>query len=330
MVLLHSNYTYPEFNAAIGSFHMAVFFFVAGLFAKGKDTSISSVIKKSFYQLIIPYFAFSLIALSYGWVYPYLHPDLYYTDRSFTDIFKKAIIGILLMRDRVTDYAFLPGVGLWFLSSLFWCRVLFSIWIHDNKRDWYALRLLIIAFLLVCYYFKISYLAFNSTAVSFPYFVLGYYINRLVVRDYGNVNVIYFIFIAIFGIAAIFMMTGHSVMPDDAEINGLTFLAYLRGILGIAAVLSIAIILEKSRWKPIVKFLKYTGEATLTILGLHIAGVIVFKVIYVLLGHPKEEIPMFMALPVSLLIVLICAFIHHHYFAEKTPWITGKNSRLRK
>lgn len=327
MVLLHSNYTYRWFNSSVGSFHMAVFFFVAGLFARGKETSIVEVVKKSFYQLIIPYFGLSVIALLYGWVFPYLHPDLYYTDRSLLDILKKSLIGILLMRDRVVPYAFHPCAALWFLSSLFWCRVLFSLWIHSDKKQLYIVRVLIITALYLCYHYKFSVFAFNSTAVSFPYFILGYYLNYRVVRDYSNFNIIYFIFLFIFAVWAVCMLAGNSVMPDDAEINGILPLAYIRGIAGITSVMAAAIILEKSRWQPIMKILKYVGEATLTILGLHIAFVIIFKVIYVYLGFPKDLIPMRLAMPVSILITLICAYIHHNILMKRIPWLIGKKKK---
>lgn len=324
MVILHSSYIYPDFNAYIGAFHMAVFFFVAGLFAKGKETSIRDVVIKSFKQLIIPYFAFSIIALTYGWVYAYLHPMLYKTDGSFGDILKKEIIGILLMRDRVTVYSYQPCAALWFLSSLFWCRVFFSIWIHDGKKYLYIFRFLIIVFLVICNYFHISIFAFDSTAVSFLYYILGFYLNRFLIRDFTKINVWYFGFLAILAIISMLFLKEHSVMPDDASINGNPFLAYLKGILGVATVMSIAIILEKSGVKPITRVLKYVGEATITILGLHLAGVILFKTIYVLLGFPKERVSLYAAVPVCILICLGCAFIHHQFFARKHPWVIGK------
>lgn len=330
MVLLHSNYTYPAFNAGVGSFHMAVFFFVAGLFAKGKNTPVRDVAIRSFNQLLIPYFIFSIIGLTYGWVFPYLHPADYHADKGFGDIFKKAIIGILLMRDRVTAYAFHPCAALWFLSSLFWCRVLFSIWIHSKPKYLYLSRIIIVGALAFCNVRHISVFAMDSTAVSIPYFILGYYVNRWVIRDFKNVNVFYFVFLAIFALIAVYLLSEHSVMPDDAEINGNAILAYLRGLFGIALIMAIAIVLEKSNIKPIVKMLEYLGSATLTILGLHIAGIIVFKVIYVKMGYPKETIPMMLAIPVSILISIIGAYIHHNVLARKFPIMIGKGHLLEK
>lgn len=329
MVILHSSYKYPSFNNYVGAFHMAVFFFAAGLFAKGKDVSTKKVIKNSFVQLIIPYFAFSIIALSYGWIYAYLHPVLYRTNGEFADILQKELIGILLMRDRVTSYSYLPCGALWFLCSLFWCRVFFSVWIHSTKNHLFLQRFLIIIFLFLCNYYHFSICAFDSTAVCLPYFALGYYINSYIKVFFTNSNIMILVFLFIFCIASMFFIREHGVWPDGATIEGNPFLAYLRGILGITAIMSIALVLERMNIKFITKYLKYIGEATLTILGLHYIGLLIFKIVYVTCGYPKESVSLLPVIPYSIILCLFCAFIHHEFFAKKYPLIIGKGYKRK-
>lgn len=330
MVTCHSTYRYLGFNSFIGAFHMAVFFFIAGLFAKGRDQSIKSTVSKSFFQLIIPYYIFSFVGLFYGWVYPFLHPEIFHSDRTFVDIFSKALTGIILMRDRVTSYAFHPAAALWFLSALFWCRVVFSIWIHSSKKYFYLARFLIIGALVTLYLYEIDLFALNSMAVMFPFFLLGFYTNKFVIRDFSSVNSLYFLFLGIFCLSSMFLLIGHDVGPDAAEINGNVGLAYLRGIMGIMMVMSFAVILQNLNLKLITKYLKYVGEATLTILGLHLAGIILFKTIIVSLGVEKELIPLSLAIPSSVLICLIGAWIHHKFLSKYAPLAIGKKPSPKK
>lgn len=150
MVLLHTTPRYENLSNIVGSFHMAVFFLISGVFFSTKGRGFSEILRKSITQLIIPYLCFSLIALSICWISPYLHPEMYPGLNGFPRIFKAAILGILVGQDYYNGHAFMPLGPLWFLLALFWCRLAMFIWAFDTKYH-YVGKIFIVASIIYIY-----------------------------------------------------------------------------------------------------------------------------------------------------------------------------------
>lgn len=131
MVLLHTTPRYEMLSDIVGAFHMAVFFIIGGMFFK--NNSFLVVLKKSVQQLIIPYFCFSIFALTICWISPKLHPELYQGLHTIPQILTAAFYGIFIAQDYFNGHAFMPLGPLWFLVALFWCRLLFYFWINKNN-----------------------------------------------------------------------------------------------------------------------------------------------------------------------------------------------------
>lgn len=131
----------------IYSFHMPGFILLAGLFAKGVYAKgyFLKIIKK----LLIPYILFQIIYTIY---YYFL-----YQNSTFTiDIFK-------------------PQWSLWFLLSMFFWNIL--ILGFAKLPPFVGISISILIAMLVGYV-EFPYLSFSRTLVFFPFFLIGYYLDK--------------------------------------------------------------------------------------------------------------------------------------------------------
>lgn len=108
--------TYPYRNALF-SFHMPLFFILAGYFYK-KDDDVKGRVKKDFRRLIIPYIFTASILLVYDMV-----KAIYYHD---ADCCVTGIVRVFISSGSFHSSLYfwdVPIVGpLWFLLALFWCK----------------------------------------------------------------------------------------------------------------------------------------------------------------------------------------------------------------
>lgn len=134
----------------IYTFHMPAFILISGYFAKGYYEK--GYIRKITLKLILPYIFFQII---YSIFYYYL--------------FSKSVIEINFLN---------PHWSLWFLISLF-CWNIMLIGFNKLKAK-HAISLAIVIGLSVGYFDVISnYLSLSRTFVFFPFFLVGYYLNKV-------------------------------------------------------------------------------------------------------------------------------------------------------
>lgn len=138
-------------------FHMPVFIFLAGFFAKG--TSQTSFIMKLAKKLLIPYIVFQLL----------------YTGYYF-------FIG---KTDWLTEHLFYPHWSLWFLVSLFcWHMLLIAF---KKIKPQYAIPITIGLGVLIGYFDQIGHaFSISRTFVFFPYFLIGYFTSEKQVMQLKN------------------------------------------------------------------------------------------------------------------------------------------------
>lgn len=328
MVLLHTIDLYPKAFEYISSFHMAIFFIITGLFGR-REQSFRESLSKGFVQLMLPYFIFSFFSLLYGWNYPLRHPELYYTDGSFSDIFSKQLIGIFLMCDRITSYSFLPCEPLWFLPCLFMCRIFFSLWFikkGQNKMSKYMTKILVFVLLYSFYKLNISLFTLNSTALVFPFFLFGFYLKKYFLRDFKNVNKIFFFILLLISSYFVYLLEGHYILPGASVITGNIILAYIRAILGVCVVFCSALLIQSVNFRIIKKEMTSIGEATLTILGFHFLIIAIFKVIGVKLFDQSLDFNLTLGLIMTILCVIILTLIHHKFLITHFPLAVGKGN----
>lgn len=320
MVLLHTTTRYGSLTNIIGSFHMAVFFIIGGVFFK-PNTKLAIILKKSIKQLIIPYLCFSITALFICWISPTLHPEIYNGLDSIPKILKAAVIGIFIAQDNVTNFSFMPLGPLWFLIALFWCRLIFYFWIKQPKIYYIIIsRILIIASLALILYLKPIFWQLTSVAVSFPFFLLGYYGRDYIINLPTKSITLKLLTIVVCSFMLIYFVD--SIIYGGGSINGNWLVAYLRGIAGSLCLLVLCSFLDFN--KKLSSILSLIGISTITILGLHFHLLYPIKVIYKLLFHGNpQDIHIMFALIASLIIVLILTYIHG-YIIKKMPFIVGR------
>lgn len=111
------------FASAINTFHVPLFFIIAGYFSKLYDGDWKSVIKKYFQRLVVPFLITALIVIAYIALVAIKRMD---------HILILGVIGSFLLGDPshvLPDWFGFPydmGVGpVWFLMALFWAKTVF-------------------------------------------------------------------------------------------------------------------------------------------------------------------------------------------------------------
>ena len=321
MVIYHTSAAYP----ILGSFRMSTFLFIGGIFAKNKQTPFRNVLLKAIEQLLIPYFLLSIIAFTYCWISPVLHPEIYHTD-GFSDIFKKAVVGIFLMQDKVTSYSFMPCGPLWFLPALFWCRIVFHFWLKmGNLKYKWVLRIILLAGLFLLYWYKVTIFSLSAAAVCFPLYLCGFYLKDFIKLRLSKTNkATIALFCSIF-IAFIVFTDGNIISFGGGTFIGLKTVGYLRCLFGTLTIIGLMIFLEKippSKFKDAVGDL---GSATIAVLGLHMAGIYLFKVVWTKIGYDPGNIPFIVAVPVGIIICAVCLVIYKKILVKYLPAAVGKS-----
>lgn len=322
MVFLHISPDYGLFTKIINTFHMAVFFIISGVFFNPRNDNFLSFLKKSVLQLLVPYFLFSIIALSICWISPYLHPEIYKGLNTFTQIFKAAIIGIFIGQDNFNGYAFMPLGPLWFLLALFWCRLAMYIWLQKSKFKYFIRA----AIILVCagiFLYQPMILSLNGMAVSFPFVLIGFYAKDIF-RSLNTYKLQIRLIVFIVCIAALFIFTDSAVAFGGGSIHGNIFLAYLRGLCGSIALILLCTFIE--RMPKLSAALAVMGASTLTILCLHFHFLYPSKVIYKLIGGDPGKIDIITAFIITLITVFCLTYVHK-FLQAKAPILIGRKKK---
>ncbi len=150
------------FTAFIFSWHMPLFFFIAGFFIK-YDISSREFITKDFKRLMIPYFIFSILALIIETL------KRLSINKENLDYFFE-LKGIFLYMDYpnlINTYAFV----LWFLPALFLGR--FLIHLLGKKIKSIVMQLLIVSFLFYSSFHLDLYFAIDNAFNSALFIFLG-------------------------------------------------------------------------------------------------------------------------------------------------------------
>jgi fucose 4-O-acetylase-like acetyltransferase len=162
----------------IFSFHMPLFFIVAGFFIKF-DLTFKEFVSKDFKRLVIPYFIFSVVGLGLEILKRYaLH-------RNTVNLLDE-LQGVFIWMDMpslIHTYAFV----LWFLPALFFARVILFI-VKKNIQN------IFIQFLVVFILFSLSFfinLPFGiDNAMNALLFV---FIGYIYFRSYAESKILYFL-----------------------------------------------------------------------------------------------------------------------------------------
>lgn len=284
MVWAHIGIEY-DIRLFIHIFHMPIFFFLSGYFEKDKNKPLLHSLLKNMRTLLKPYFFFSIFAISYCWIYPYRHPELYPGIDSATDFFIAIIKGLLIMDDSVSFRYFMPNFPLWFLAALFIVRFLFSIlnrFIYNLKyKDLLWVTVIVLSLAIFPYFVNIRYYSLDSAIMGMGFYVSGFLFHkynclRFVKRNVGWLPVFSFLFLLIFGYK-------NGMIDMNAGLYGHNIAVfYMNAIIGILMVISLSIIISSKR----LTYFAMLGRNSIIILGTHVMLILGLKFVFASLGIP--------------------------------------------
>lgn len=236
----------------IFSFHMPVFFFIAGFFFKpyGLHRTVITGIRR----LFVPFVAVFLFCFAVAHIF-----DIF-------GCFSNVIMSRVDYNDPIKSI-FLMGRGLpvWFLVSLFWCRLL-SIPISKVKKDVVMLVGVLFAAIVAAnlyYYIKLPLVIIPSLSA------LGFYtVGRLLsTRNFFSNEKIKMYLPLLLGVWGICLSTGKRLNIVFSEYSGFYVLDLL-GALGVF--ISLYFLVQNCKTKSITWiFLKWCGVNSLIILCVH-------------------------------------------------------------
>ncbi len=166
----------------IYSFHMPLFFVVAGFLYKAKPLN-GKWWKNNVYRLLIPYLIFGVIWIGYDLVHSLAN------DMSLA-IVKGDMFALVWSNSGPHDNAYLGsisnGVGVaWFFFALFWCRVVFAYTERYINKNLLPLTILLVSF---ASYIILSHVVLPFAILQGTLALVFYYLGYLSKNMFAEVN----------------------------------------------------------------------------------------------------------------------------------------------
>lgn len=154
----------------IYSFHMPMFFIIAGFFYKEKRELLYKL-KADFKRLIIPYIITSIAFLMYEML----------TNTNFIFIYKYIIIAIIWGTGESHTSAIwptMPHIGaIWFLLALFWCRTFYNLILIYVRRPYITVLIIAILATIADRYVINLPLGIFPGLSAMTFYLIGHHIN---------------------------------------------------------------------------------------------------------------------------------------------------------
>lgn len=304
-VILGHVYTNDVVYTWIYSFHMPLFFFMAGITYKKK--SIVEDLRKRLKTIVIPYFFFGSLVLLYWSLF----------ERKFRESQMTPIQGLLgLLRGQYEYLEF--NVHLWFLPCFFVTVVLVNI-IVNLLGDKIAF---IIAIIMSVIYVFIEIPSIPWGIDKLPKYIVFYMLGSFMSKNETFTRLKYFMNKYFIGIEAMVLFCLSLVL--STILNGKWYW-FIGATIGIFACVGISIFMEQNR------ILEYVGQISLIILCLH--GPI-YRVMLKIMSIPfhltTDELRnnIFASLIVCVFTILICSGIYE-ILKKFLPWSIGKTKLKR-
>lgn len=297
----------------IYQFHMALFFVISGMLHKYNDTI---QLRKYIRTLIIPvcFFSITFFCLSSAlyqydwWGYKEAVPNSVVKDNlSFTMIsyMKYSIIDIFY------GYSMLNG-PLWFLISLFYCKILMDAFC---KYRLICVLVLFVLFVVLCIY-RHKYLFMPNGIMAMPFYYLGFKYKRLLIKiSSSKFNILIFC-LSWFVVFCIAKYNGTVSMwaikfGEHSKVISIP-LFYMVGIVRTIMVLSVS-----SLFKSPPQIITITAKSFISILGFQV------PIIFIVDNTIGYNLDYFSSLLIASFIMFVCVFLHH-IIDSHCPILIGK------
>ncbi|PWG05636.1 acyltransferase family protein [Polaribacter aquimarinus] len=311
IILVVYGHNYPFLETYIYSFHMPLFFFLAGIFHPKRINF--SVIKKRAFQILIPYFFWSTFLFLF-W---------FFIGRKFGD---SANLGLSVFKN-FTGILFAQGgheymnwgLQMWFLPAIFFTFLFFGFILKIIKESYQILCLiaLIILGFLIPKVFHIHVIwSLDVALVSLFFYALAYYFRELFLdKKYKYETIILFF---LFIIHLICSLNLNVKVDMYRSIYGNEFLFLFNGTIGISFWM---LFFKRFQKIPILGFL---GKNTIPILALHIRSLTFIKLLLLVFLGAKNfsfsELEKIILVVIQLIILYPIILIIN----KKLPILNGK------
>lgn len=247
------------------TFHMMLFFILSGFTLKYKsDKSIKQVIKKKSKTLLIPYIAFSSIAL----IKPFVRAFINLINGNALD-FSGIIISIYK--------TYIIGEGLWFLICLYLAEIIICCFIKISKDR----KILFICFMFICSISQFMYnkfinitlpLQLNKLLISITFIGIGMLISQS--KLIKKINKLYYpvLFLFINLITNLIICKIYNTTISIGEMPNY-ILYFISSISGSLIIISLSILVNEN------KIIEYIGKNSLII---YIFNDIILKVLKII------------------------------------------------
>jgi len=268
MIYAHN---FPIFEYYIYTFHMPLFFFVAGMFHPKKG-GFNNVTKRA-KTILIPYFVWSLVLYLF-WLFIGRH----YGDSANMELSPlNNFIGVFYAQG---DNAFMNwGIPMWFLPCIFVTFCLYTFIRTFPKQ----ITQIAISIVLICLGFLYSHLftfklpwSIDVACVSLSFYVAGFYLKD-VIKNLKFKHILICLLV-IFILQFSFAFLNSSKVDMYRSIYGNQLLFVLNGLSG-----TLMVILVFKLFK-FPNFIAYVGKHTLVLLALHGRALTCIKLFLVVVG----------------------------------------------
>lgn len=219
-------------NKMILGFHMPLFFFLSGVFAKALSLSgLWGGVKHKILVLLIPHIVLSITLVL-------LNGGLWMVDGN-----------------RIADFNVIPNLFYWFLPVLFCCSVFFMLLSSAANLEKKLSRLIVIFASVVCVYISDKYLDsltspmfywIRITPTAFLFYFLGYMSKNRLLAKKDNQTAFRGLFVLV-SIVILFVLTQVNTPVKMYENEyGVYYIFLMTSFLGIFVVLEISRLLEES------------------------------------------------------------------------------------
>ena len=284
-------HNFPIVEKYIYSFHMPLFFLIAGMFHRNKFNL--KIIQKRIHTLLIPYFLWAFILYTF-WLFIGRH---YGGSSKLTTSTLDNFIGIFLAQG---DRAYMDwGIPLWFLPCLFLTFIFFGIIqnISSNRIKWIVLTVTIILGLTKPFFLKMNLpWSIDISFVALSFYTTGYYLKNYIITSSKTKSIWLCL---LFGILHLSLLFLNPKIDMYRGIYGNPFLFLTTGITGSLFFTFLFKLI------PLVKPLVFWGKNTIVILATHLRAATFIKLILLItLG----QIPL-LSSESSKLLITLCQLI---------------------